>query len=94
MMEWMEKNTDYKVEIVRRPDGAKGFVLLMHRWMSERTFAWLGRCRRLSKDYEHLTETSEAMVKISMIHLMLRRLEPSNNNAEFHYAGKNTKHAA
>ncbi len=63
-----------RLEIVKRTDGAKGFVLLPHRWVVERTFAWLGRCRRLSKDYEALPETEEAMIKLAMIHLMVRRL--------------------
>jgi putative transposase len=45
-----------------------------HHYPSERTFAWLGRCRRLSKDYEALPETEEAMIKLAMIHLMVRRL--------------------
>jgi len=62
------------LEIVKRSDAQKGFQILPHRWIVERTFAWLGRYRRLSKDYEYLPETSEAFIKIAMIHLMLRRL--------------------
>jgi len=62
------------LEIVKRNDNTRGFVLLPRRWVVERTFAWLGRYRRLSKDYEFLTESSEAMVYIAMIQLMLRRL--------------------
>jgi putative transposase len=64
------------IEIVAKPDGAKGFAVLPKRWIVERTFAWLGRSRRLSKDYEALPETSEAWIHIAMIHLMLKRLEP------------------
>jgi putative transposase len=71
--------------IVRRPAEAKGFVLLPKRWVAERTFAWLGRSRRLSKDYERLIETSEAMIMISAIHMMLKRLAPSNYQPEFAY---------
>jgi putative transposase len=62
------------LEIVKRCDAQKGFKVLPHRWIVERTFAWLGRYRRLSKDYEFLPETSEAFIKIAMIDLMLRRL--------------------
>ena len=63
-----------RLEIVKRPEGTKGFLLLPKRWIVERTFAWLARYRRLSKDYEYLTQTSEAMIRVAMIHLMLRRL--------------------
>jgi putative transposase len=62
------------LEIVKRPESLQGFQVLPHRWIVERTFAWLGRFRRLSKDYEALTETSEAMIQLAMIRLMLRRL--------------------
>jgi putative transposase len=60
--------------IVKRPEGTKGFLLLPKRWIVERTFAWLGRYRRLSKDYEYLPQTSETMIRVAMIHLMVRRL--------------------
>jgi putative transposase len=63
-----------RLEIVKRPTGVKGFQLLPWRWIVERTFGWLGRYRRLSKDYEYLTQTSEAMIRVAMIHLMVRRL--------------------
>jgi putative transposase len=63
-----------RLEIVKRPKGVKGFQLLPWRWIVERTFGWLGRYRRLSKDYEYLTQTSEAMIRVAMIHLMVRRL--------------------
>ncbi len=59
--------------IVSRPRGAKGFVLLPRRWVAERTLGWLGRWRRLSRDYEHLPEVSEAMVTLAMIRLMTHR---------------------
>ena len=64
------------LEIVKRTDDVKGFKLLPHRWVVERTFGWIGRYRRHSKDYEYLTASSEAMIKISMINLMLHRLSP------------------
>jgi putative transposase len=63
-----------RLEIVKRPEGIKGFLLLPKRWIVERTLAWLGRYRRLSKDYEYLTQTSETMIRVAMIHLMVRRL--------------------
>jgi putative transposase len=63
-----------RLEIVKRPEGIKGFLLLPKRWIVERTFAWLGRYRRLSKDYEYLPQTSETMIRVAMIHLMIRRL--------------------
>jgi putative transposase len=66
----------YRIEVVSRPAGAKGFVLLHRRRVVERTFAWLGRYRRNSRDYEWHARSSEAMVKISSIHRMLRFLCP------------------
>ena len=66
----------FVLEIVKRPIGSKSFVLLHRRWVVERTFAWLGRSRRLSKDYERTISSSETMVHIAMIQVMLRRLRP------------------
>jgi putative transposase len=63
-----------RLEIVRRPRGQPGFTVLPWRWIVERTFAWLGRWRRLKSDYECLPETTEALIHIAMIRLMLRRL--------------------
>jgi putative transposase len=63
--------------LVNRPGDTHRFQVLPRRWVVERTLAWLGRCRRLSKDYEALPETSETWVQIAMIHLMLRRLKPA-----------------
>jgi putative transposase len=63
-----------RLEIVKRPEGIQGFLLLPKRWIVERTVAWLRRYRRLSKDYEYLTQTSEVMIRVAMIHLMIRRL--------------------
>jgi putative transposase len=78
----------WELEIVSRPPGTKGWILLPKRWVVERTFAWLGRYRVHSKDYERLTESSEATVYISMIHRMLRRLKPSKEYEEFQYRRK------
>jgi putative transposase len=63
-----------RLEITKRSDTAKGFEVIPKRWIVERTLAWLGRYRRLSKDYEYLPQTSEAMIRVAMIHLMIRRL--------------------
>jgi putative transposase len=62
------------LQTVLRPARVKGFVVLPKRWIVERTFGWLGRYRRHSKDYERNVASSEAMIHIAMIHLMIRRL--------------------
>ena len=64
--------------IVRRPTGATGFTVIPRRWVVERSLGWLGRWRRLSRDYEELPEVSEAMVNLAMIRLMLHRLVHPN----------------
>ena len=65
---------DLKIEIVKRSDQAKGFVLLPKRWIVERTIAWLNRCRRLAKDWENLNRNALAFLKLASIRLMLRKL--------------------
>ncbi len=77
LVTWALAAYGWALEIVKRPDDARGFVVLPKRWVVERTFGWLGRCRRLSKDYEALPETSEAWIYLAMTHLMLRRLKPA-----------------
>jgi putative transposase len=77
LVEWVRNLRVWRklrLEIVSRPEGVKGFVLLPKRWVVERTFAWLSRYRRLSKDYEWHTQTSETMIHVAMINLMVRRL--------------------
>lgn len=71
---WVKETCNWVLEIVKRSDAVKGFKLLPRRWVVERTFGWLGRYRRLSKDYERLPQSSEAMVYLGMTRLMLRRL--------------------
>jgi len=71
---WARKTCNVILQTVLRPVEAKGFVVLPKRWIVERTFAWLSRHRRLSKDYERLTENSEAAIYIAMIDLMVKRL--------------------
>jgi hypothetical protein len=68
-----------RLEVVTRSDQARGFVVLAKRWIVERTFGWLGRCRRLTKDFEHLTRTQIAFVQLAMIRLMMRRIEKASN---------------
>ena len=75
----------WRLEIVSRPQDAQGFVLLPKRWVVERSFAWLGRSRRLSKDYERRTDSSESMIRICAIHLLLKRLAPAVTQAPFRY---------
>ena len=85
LYEWVETNASWDLEIVRRPKDAEGWVLLPIRWTVERTFAWLGRCRRLIKDHEKSTLSSESFIKLAMIQLMSHRLRPSETEPEFHY---------
>ncbi len=82
---WVEEHAPWQLTIVRRPKEAEGWVRLPIRWTVERTFAWLGKCRRLSKDRERSILSSEAFVRLAMIHLMLNRLQPKEADADFHY---------
>jgi putative transposase len=77
LVDWAWRVGGWLLEIVHRPRGSHSFEVLPRRWVVERTLAWLGRCRRLSKDYEALPASSEAWIHIAMIHLMLRRLRPA-----------------
>ena len=74
LVEWVKNTCGWLLEIVRRNHDVKGFQLLPRRWVVERTFGWFGRYRRLSKDYEFQTDTSENMILIAMIQLMVHRL--------------------
>ncbi len=71
---WLHNQWRIQLEIVARLEGQKGFVVQPRRWVVERTFAWLGRYRRLSKDYERCTSSSEGMIYLASIHTMLKRL--------------------
>ena len=82
---WVSKNGWYVIEIVSQLTGDRRFKLLPWRWVVERTFGWLGRCRIHSKDYEHLTDSSEAQIRVSMIQLMLRRLTEAKYRDRFRY---------
>src|SRR5262249_48502792 len=82
---WVDGNAKWDLRIIRRPEDKRGWVKLPIRWTVERTFAWLGRCRRLSKDREKSVSSSESFIKLAMIQLMLHRLEPSDVDPEFRY---------
>ena len=71
---WIRETLNATLEIAHRPVGAKGFVVVPVRWVVERTLAWLGRYRCLSKDYEHCTKSSEAIIYVVSISTMLKRL--------------------
>lgn len=74
LITWMMAFAGWTLSIVKRSDHVKGFVVLPRRWVVERTFAWLCKFRRLAKDYEETTASSEAWIRIAMIHVMARRL--------------------
>jgi transposase len=78
LLSWAKEKLGLLVEIVKRTDDVKGFQVLPRRWVVERTFGWLVRNRRLARDYERLTATSETMIKIAMIRLMALRLAGQN----------------
>jgi putative transposase len=83
--EWLTKNRPgWHMEVKARPEGTKGFTPVRKRWVVERTNAWNGRARRNSKDYERKPESAAAMIQLSNIHLMLRKLAPSTQR-EFRY---------
>jgi putative transposase len=80
LVQWTWERFGWFLSIVKRPAQSRGWVLLPRRWIVERTFGWLGRYRRLSKDYEFHTDTSETMVLVSMTQLMVRRLARQRNS--------------
>ena len=84
LYEWAGRNAAWDLQIIRRTK-KEGWEKLPIRWTVERTFAWLGRCRRLSMDREKTVRSSEAFVKLAMIQLMLHRLRPSNTDPAFRY---------
>jgi putative transposase len=74
LIDWVKAQINLELKIIKRNTELKGFHILPKRWIVERTFAWFHKYRRLSKDYEYLTDTSENMLYIAMIHIMCRRL--------------------
>src|SRR5204863_1945298 len=78
----------YRLEVVSRPKGQTGFKPLPVRWVVERTLAWQGRYRALSKDYEHTPESSATVVRIAAIHHLLQRLQPKRKARSQHFRFK------
>ena len=76
LVAWVGTFCKFVLEIVRRPEEAQGFVVIRKRWIVERTLGWLGKFRRLSKDYEFRSDSSESMVYLAMINVMLHRIRP------------------
>ena len=96
LQSWMAENqVPYVIAIAMKPEGEPGFKPVKIRWVVEQAHACQGRCRRLSKDYERLTSSSETWIQISAIQRMLRRLRPDANTrqAEFKYPSKTKKSA-
>jgi putative transposase len=94
---WLSRHRrPYEIEVVSRPQGTTAFQPLKVRWVVERTFAWLGRYRALSKDYEHLPESSAAVIRLASIHHMLRRLRPKvvKHSERFRFKKRHRKPAA
>jgi putative transposase len=89
--EWAASNTTFRLEITGKKAGEKGFQVIKWRWVVERTFAWLGRYRRNSRDYEKLPQTSESMIKVSGIQLMLQRLRRKETSVVFNYRATQRK---
>jgi putative transposase len=90
--QWVMQFAGWKLEIVRRREAIAGFEVLPKRWIVERTFAWMSRYRRLSKDYEFYAQTAENVIYLAMINLMLHRLAPEPRN--YNYLPRNQALAA
>lgn len=81
---WCKAEGDWELEVVERPPGARGFSIQPRRWVVERTFGWLSRSRRLSKDYERKVQTSETLIQMAMIRLLVARLSRSTKPLSIH----------
>jgi putative transposase len=93
---WLESTkATYRIDIKMKPEDKPGFVPVRLRWVVERTHAWLGRCRRLTRDHEYMISSSETWVQISAIQQMIRCLKPNTDKsqAKFKYPKKNKKSA-
>jgi putative transposase len=78
---WVQEKFGWLLTTILRPTGVKGYIHLPKRWIVERTFAWLGRYRRLSKDYEYNPKSSEAWIYLAMIHRMSRYVLPTRDRS-------------
>lgn len=76
-VEWVNQYTSSAVEVIEKPADQKGFAVLPKRWVVERTFAWLGRYRQLSKEYDHRPESTEGWIYLASIDILLKRLFPA-----------------
>jgi len=74
LADWCQAEGGWELEIVERTPGVRGFAVLPKRWIVERTFGWLSRNRRMSKDYERKVQTSETLIEVAMIRLLVARL--------------------
>jgi len=74
LADWCQAQGDWDLEVVERTPGVRGFTILPKRWIVERTFGWLSRNRRMSKDYERKVQTSETLIEVAMILLLVVRL--------------------
>src|SRR5438270_8945987 len=74
LAEWCQATGEWELEVVERPSGTRGFSVVPKRWVVERTFAWISRNRRMSKDYERKVQTSETLIELAATRLVLRRL--------------------
>jgi putative transposase len=80
---WLQgRGARYRIEVVRRPEGARGFGVVPKRWVVERSIGWWGRYRRLSKDYEYDTGVSEAWIQVCAVHQMVRRYKPDHEHPQ------------
>ena len=89
LVDMVEQELCFDLNFSSKPEGMKGFHPLRQRWVVERTFSWLNRYRRLNRDVERTTDSSETMIKISQISLMLNRLKPKQQGPPFHYEKSN-----
>ena len=74
LAEWCQATGEWELEVVERPSGTRGFSVVPRRWVVERTCSWISRNRRMSKDYERKVQTSETLIQVAMIRLLLARL--------------------